>query len=98
MMTVPATEFHRPSPTVGPPGYSGISGTCVTKSSTQWLTTSSATTVAARASPLRHRYSTASTTQDRKSTRLNSSHGYISYAVFCLEKKKKTGTDHHKRP
>src|SRR2546429_6638634 len=25
--------------------------------------------------------------QDRKSTRLNSSHGYISYAVFCLEKK-----------
>src|SRR2546422_5761749 len=27
---------------------------------------------------------------DRKSTRLNSSHGYISYAVFCLEKKKKT--------
>src|SRR2546429_3703647 len=26
---------------------------------------------------------------DRKSTRLNSSHGYISYAVFCLEKKKK---------
>src|SRR5216684_4776440 len=28
--------------------------------------------------------------QDRKSTRLNSSHGYISYAVFCLKKKKKT--------
>src|SRR2546422_5973889 len=29
---------------------------------------------------------------DRKSTRLNSSHGYISYAVFCL-KKKKTNTE-----
>ena len=29
------------------------------------------------------------TAQDRKSTRLNSSHGYISYAVFCLKKKKK---------
>src|SRR2546429_3252747 len=29
------------------------------------------------------------TTVDRKSTRLNSSHGYISYAVFCLKKKKK---------
>src|SRR2546422_9283921 len=28
------------------------------------------------------------TTIDRKSTRLNSSHGYISYAVFCLKKKK----------
>src|SRR2546429_6967262 len=29
---------------------------------------------------------------DRKSTRLNSSHGYISYAVFCLKKKKNTLT------
>src|SRR2546422_6762070 len=27
--------------------------------------------------------------RDQKSTRLNSSHGYISYAVFCLKKKKK---------
>src|SRR3989449_11206855 len=30
---------------------------------------------------------------DRKSTRLNSSHGYISYAVFCLKKKKKKESD-----
>src|SRR5258707_8569351 len=30
--------------------------------------------------------------QDRKSTRLNSSHANISYAVFCLKKKKKTAT------
>src|SRR2546422_3222748 len=29
--------------------------------------------------------------RDRKSTRLNSSHGYISYAVFCLKKKKVNG-------
>src|SRR2546429_6529833 len=29
-----------------------------------------------------------SASTDRKSTRLNSSHGYISYAVFCLKKKK----------
>src|SRR5256884_1012560 len=29
---------------------------------------------------------------DRKSTRLNSSHGYISYAVFCLKKKKRAPT------
>src|SRR2546429_4662915 len=28
--------------------------------------------------------------KDRKSTRLNSSHGYISYAVFCLKKKKQS--------
>src|SRR3989449_11311841 len=32
-------------------------------------------------------------TRDRKSTRLNSSHGYISYAVFCLKKKKKKKQD-----
>src|SRR5256885_10322949 len=31
-------------------------------------------------------------TEDRKSTRLNSSHLVISYAVFCLKKKKKHGT------
>src|SRR2546429_1045123 len=30
---------------------------------------------------------------DRKSTRLNSSHGYISYAVFCLEKKNPRSLD-----
>src|SRR2546422_1839349 len=30
--------------------------------------------------------------RDRKSTRLNSSHGYISYAVFCLKKKNKNKT------
>src|SRR2546422_2532294 len=32
------------------------------------------------------------TQADRKSTRLNSSHGYISYAVFCLKKKKTNKT------
>src|SRR2546429_9106161 len=32
---------------------------------------------------------------DRKSTRLNSSHGYISYAVFCLKKKKKKKIKHN---
>src|SRR2546422_4196795 len=36
----------------------------------------------------RHARVTAGPGQDRKSTRLNSSHGYISYAVFCLKKKK----------
>src|SRR5205809_6846127 len=33
--------------------------------------------------------------QDRKSTRLNSSHGYISYAVFCLKKKIKNLNNKH---
>src|SRR2546427_7374221 len=32
--------------------------------------------------------------RDRKSTRLNSSHSQISYAVFCLKKKKKTKKKH----
>src|SRR2546422_6337131 len=37
---------------------------------------------------------------DRKSTRLNSSHGYISYAVFCFKKKKKNdqSVTHERRP
>src|SRR2546422_4303464 len=34
--------------------------------------------------------------KDRKSTRLNSSHGYISYAVFCLKKKKKKSDENSK--
>src|SRR2546422_4298641 len=34
-------------------------------------------------------------TGDRKSTRLNSSHGYISYAVFCLKKKKNNKKKNH---
>src|SRR2546422_7895036 len=41
-------------------------------------------------------YHTGATPGDRKSTRLNSSHGYISYAVFCLKKKK--NTKHHRAP
>src|SRR2546430_8013440 len=36
-----------------------------------------------------HSATTTSSTKDRKSTRLNSSHSQISYAVFCLKKKKK---------
>src|SRR5258708_20985437 len=35
--------------------------------------------------------------RDRKSTRLNSSHQIISYAVFCLKKKKKTEIEHRLR-
>src|SRR5205809_5121379 len=50
----------------------------------------SAQATRSRASPLSRlspRYPVA-WAEDRKSTRLNSSHGYISYAVFCLKKKK----------
>src|SRR5256886_3073068 len=44
-----------------------------------------------------HRYSLNPATVDRKSTRLNSSHSQISYAVFCLKKKKKTTVVFHSR-
>src|SRR2546422_2258786 len=40
-------------------------------------------------SPKMARSNFSSGVRDRKSTRLNSSHGYISYAVFCLKKKNK---------
>src|SRR5687768_18342089 len=43
----------------------------------------------AGSSPRRPPRRSSCSTRDRKSTRLNSSHGYISYAVFCLKKKKK---------
>src|SRR2546430_3122477 len=36
-------------------------------------------------------------TRDRKSTRLNSSHSQISYAVFCLKKKQNTALADHRR-
>src|SRR5438105_11436402 len=42
---------------------------------------------------LRPRQSRKASTRDRKSTRLNSSHEWISYAVFCLKKKNRVGTD-----
>src|SRR2546429_4548347 len=38
------------------------------------------------------------THEDRKSTRLNSSHGYISYAVFCLKKITKSPTPARRHP
>src|SRR2546427_13066503 len=41
-------------------------------------------------SPDRHGLRSLRSLRDRKSTRLNSSHSQISYAVFCLKKKKKT--------
>src|SRR2546429_3328932 len=45
-------------------------------------------TTAATCAVLKGKLDTGESVEDRKSTRLNSSHGYISYAVFCLKKKK----------
>src|SRR3989449_3623164 len=44
-----------------------------------------------------YQYGLARASADRKSTRLNSSHGYISYAVFCLKKKKNKINDSRQR-
>src|SRR2546430_12277312 len=49
-----------------------------------WASTSTSTT-----SGPANRRAASRTARDRKSTRLNSSHSQISYAVFCLKKKKK---------
>src|SRR5256886_11398682 len=46
-----------------------------------------------RYDPVRKQVDELSKTRDRKSTRLNSSHSQISYAVFCLKKKKKSTTE-----
>src|SRR2546427_3993342 len=43
-----------------------------------------------RLNPIRGQFGMIVNLRDRKSTRLNSSHSQISYAVFCLKKKKKT--------
>src|SRR5690349_23705931 len=55
------------------------------------------TPTAAASSQRRDKTSTCQpmTCSDRKSTRLNSSHVEISYAVFCLKKKKKTDSPNH---
>src|SRR5687768_18278779 len=50
-----------------------------------------------RSTPTVRAATTRVTAADRKSTRLNSSHGYISYAVFCLKKKKKKKTKYTKK-
>src|SRR5256885_5412482 len=61
--------------------------------------TTSARVVARRvlAASLRRIVATGALAADRKSTRLNSSHLVISYAVFCLKKKKKTVVVHVQR-
>src|SRR3712207_7625596 len=50
--------------------------------------------VLCRSSPSSIAAANPNATRDRKSTRLNSSHANISYAVFCLKKKKKTLDTH----
>src|SRR3712207_8125386 len=52
------------------------------------ITGSNATIVDRKGSGPKNHFDTTKAVEDRKSTRLNSSHANISYAVFCLKKKK----------
>src|SRR5256885_5815492 len=61
------------------------------RAGTRWHDRAVAPIVRDRDEPAHRRV--ASERVDRKSTRLNSSHLVISYAVFCLKKKKKTATE-----
>src|SRR5687768_18247808 len=71
--------LHATLPRGGAPEWSGLYGAAV-------ALLSAAATSACYAGA--RRFATAwAACVDRKSTRLNSSHGYISYAVFCLKKK-----------
>src|SRR2546422_4405450 len=55
-------------------------------SSTSWMNCRSGSTTSEQGGPISAKQVSVHLI-DRKSTRLNSSHGYISYAVFCLKKK-----------
>src|SRR5688572_30949667 len=57
----------------------------------------SAQNTSCHAAPSSARDSNTDNQRDRKSTRLNSSHSQISYAVFCLKKKKDTELVEHRR-
>src|SRR5256885_10081967 len=54
--------------------------------------------IGSRGSGLKANFDGRASTEDRKSTRLNSSHLVISYAVFCLKKKQNNATIKHADP
>src|SRR2546422_7533903 len=73
-----------------PPRSTLFPYTTLFRSSTETMMTCSISPVAGRC--VNRRLCAVCGDGDRKSTRLNSSHGYISYAVFCLKKKKTSKT------
>src|SRR3712207_6922732 len=88
----PYTTLFRSSSTTATARASPRSTASSAPQTSSWpaaRSSSSASAGAARASPCA-RAGWAPTSSDRKSTRLNSSHANISYAVFCLKKKKNT--------
>src|SRR5699024_12262224 len=104
--------LHFLSLIVPPPRYSLFPYTTLFRSATPWRSTPAAPRKSPRPGPsaTKHgwrptmaawsntcpRATTCAFPPDRKSTRLNSSHVSISYAVFCLKKNQFTYTHHHK--
>src|SRR2546427_7834726 len=67
----------------------------VERQASEWIARLNADDVSADE---RARFEVWRSAQDRKSTRLNSSHSQISYAVFCLKKKKKNKSEYCRYP
>src|SRR2546422_2583764 len=79
--------FNNPLPTFLSVTAKDAGGRAVPGVVVTWAVTSS--TGNGAVNPLQSTTNASGVATDRKSTRLNSSHGYISYAGFCLKKKKK---------
>src|SRR5207245_7973728 len=85
---LPISAFMRPSPT------STGNGGRNSRTKARIFVSLTSSEIAAIANG---RFAKSRSDRDRKSTRLNSSHGSISYAVFCLKKKKKKIYEHNKK-
>src|SRR2546430_3625621 len=88
-LKAPATNWRAVGLTLGT-----VVGVAALASAVSWAFDQPIETVAVtgrfqRVAPVDVERAVKGTLQDRKSTRLNSSHSQISYAVFCLKKKKK---------
>src|SRR2546430_8512391 len=85
----PYTTLFRSSSTIPSPAPAAPASAPSAATTSPPITTSSFTTATCRLLPeSRNGIAGRAASRDRKSTRLNSSHSQISYAVFCLKKKK----------
>src|SRR2546422_6758162 len=81
----PAPEKKTSQPAAKPPAPKPAAPTTLTAAAGTRMSLAASDSISTRQA----KAGDAFTATDRKSTRLNSSHGYISYAVFCLKKKKR---------
>src|SRR2546430_9706756 len=86
------TLFRSPTVSTARGRNAGIRGYCSTRTSATHTRKTPSATSRRQAGPADGGPRSPRARQDRKSTRLNSSHSQISYAVFCLKKKKKANS------